>query len=140
MEPHKRLQNLRKELDLSQDDMAKILGMSRPGYNFLENGHRKLDTGHIDRLSKALNIPPAFLFIDPVFVARGDEEVYFLSAFRAADKKKRAAIAKDLGIEAGAGEDLQADQQLLNEMIVKFTRLSTSNKQTIIDLADKLQA
>lgn len=53
----------RNQLDLSQQDVADRIGVSRQYYGFIENGSRqkKMDIDLLSKLSNALNIPFADL-------------------------------------------------------------------------------
>lgn len=57
----KRLQELRIARGLSQDELAKILGVSRGAVGYWEFCSRQLNLNKVNELSKILNCSPAFL-------------------------------------------------------------------------------
>jgi len=51
----------RVQLDLTQEDMAERLGISQPAYAAIESGRREPGISVIDKVAKALELPPALL-------------------------------------------------------------------------------
>ena len=57
MNTNERLKLLRKkELNITQDEMAAVLGLQRSSYCMIENGHRQLRENHIKILSAHYNV------------------------------------------------------------------------------------
>ena len=54
----KRLQNLRTDLNLSQEKLAEIAGFDRTYISLLERGIRNPSLVNVFRLAKALNVSP----------------------------------------------------------------------------------
>lgn len=50
-----RIKDLREDLDLSQEDIAKILHCSQVAYSYYENGKRDIPTSVLIELAKILN-------------------------------------------------------------------------------------
>ena len=53
---HTNLQKLRSKLDLSQEEMAHELGMSKNGYGKLERGESKITVEHLQNIANVFNI------------------------------------------------------------------------------------
>lgn len=58
---HANLQKLRSKLDLSQEEMAYELGMSKNGYGKLERGESKITVEHLQNIANVFNIDIADL-------------------------------------------------------------------------------
>lgn len=56
-----RLKELRKEKKLTQQNMAALLGMSRRGYQKIENGESQLKAYKAQLLADYFNVPVAYL-------------------------------------------------------------------------------
>lgn len=52
---YKRIRELREDNDMTQSQLAKILGMSQTGYSKYETGENDLPTGILKKLSKIYN-------------------------------------------------------------------------------------
>jgi len=57
----KKIKSIRERLSLSQENLAKELGISRVAVSQIENGERKISAEEIAKLSKAFNIPTDIL-------------------------------------------------------------------------------
>ena len=51
----------REQLDLTQDDVAKLMGTTQSNYAHIENGRASPKIDVIERVADALGIPPALL-------------------------------------------------------------------------------
>ena len=51
-----RLKKYRLDHNLTQHEMAKVLGVSVPTYNLLENGKSSVNTGTVDKIAQILEI------------------------------------------------------------------------------------
>lgn len=60
-----RVRELRIDRKLTQDELAKLLGVSQETVSRIEGGLRSLDAKLIERLSKAFKVEPWELFIAP---------------------------------------------------------------------------
>lgn len=56
MSIHTNLQKLRSKLNLSQEEMAHELGMSKNGYGKLERGESKITVEHLQHIANIFNI------------------------------------------------------------------------------------
>ena len=50
------LKNAREKLGLSQEDVAKAVGITQPAYSYIENGFKNPSVPTLIRLSKLLNV------------------------------------------------------------------------------------
>lgn len=57
----------RGQLGLTQKDVAARLGISQPAYAFMEAGRTVPGIDVVERVAKALNIPPALLLTEQAF-------------------------------------------------------------------------
>lgn len=53
---YKRIRDLREDKDLTQTDVAKVLGISQRSYSYYENGERTLTPEILIKLSKFHNV------------------------------------------------------------------------------------
>jgi HTH-type transcriptional regulator / antitoxin HigA len=58
--PHQRLKWLAREAELSQSDLAKLLGVSQPLVSLILLGKRELTVAHIQRLSEYFHLNPRY--------------------------------------------------------------------------------
>lgn len=58
------MRSLREARDLSQEDLAELLGWDRKVVNRLETGWRVMTIDQAAYIAKALNVPVAWLFSD----------------------------------------------------------------------------
>jgi len=56
-----KVKNIRERLDLSQEDLANELGISRVSVSQIENGERKISAEEVAKLSKVFNMPSDIL-------------------------------------------------------------------------------
>ncbi|MEO1669121.1 MAG: helix-turn-helix transcriptional regulator [Chloroflexota bacterium] len=56
------VRNLRKEANLSQEDLAELCGLHRTYVGGIERGERNVALLNILRIAKALNVSPSKLF------------------------------------------------------------------------------
>ncbi len=59
-----RIRSLRKERDLSQEDLAELCGLDRTYISGIERGFRNVALRNIEALAKALDVSIADLFKD----------------------------------------------------------------------------
>ncbi len=57
MKKYQRLQDLREDRDLKQEDVAKVLGITRQQYQLYESGKREIKFFQIIELAKFYNVP-----------------------------------------------------------------------------------
>ena len=57
MKKYQRLQDLREDRDLKQEDVAKVLGITRQQYQLYESGKREIRFFQIIELAKFYNVP-----------------------------------------------------------------------------------
>jgi transcriptional regulator with XRE-family HTH domain len=57
-----RVRSLRKEIGISQEDLALIAGLDRTYIGGVERGERNISLVNIHKLAAALNVPPRDLF------------------------------------------------------------------------------
>ena len=118
---------LRKEHSVSQDKLAKYLGIDRTSLSRLENGKRKIDTSELKRVSKYFNVSTDYL------LGNTDKKNYY-----DLNKKEKA----DLGVMAdellqGTSNDAEADyfgepmadDQKANLRAALLTALELNKKQ-----------
>jgi transcriptional regulator with XRE-family HTH domain len=60
-----RVRELRRNRDLSQQELAERAGLDRSYVNGTENGHRNVSLDTIDALARALEVEAADLFVRP---------------------------------------------------------------------------
>ncbi|WP_019779829.1 LexA family transcriptional regulator [Streptococcus sobrinus] len=101
-----KLKNRRKELGMSQADVARHLGISRPSYFNWENGKTKPNQKNWNKLSKILQVNPSYFLSEYEIV-----ETYV--QLNKANKKKAVDFANRLLAEqgkmrSGAGRKLYA--------------------------------
>jgi len=79
----KKIKAIREKLDLSQETLAKELGINRVAISQIENGDRKISAEEIAKLSKIFNMPT-----DVLLSLDKDIEVVLEKALRSKPKKK----------------------------------------------------
>lgn len=52
----------RTELELNQEDMGRMLGLSKSSYNKFENGSQSINISHVFLLSHLTNVPRSFIY------------------------------------------------------------------------------
>ncbi len=57
MKKYQRLQDLREDRDLKQEDIAKVLGITRQQYQLYESGKREIRFFQVIELAKFYNVP-----------------------------------------------------------------------------------
>lgn len=67
-----RLMKLRKEKNKTQDDIAKVLGITRPAYGYYENGKREPDIETLNKLADYFEVSMDYLIGRSI--ARAPEE------------------------------------------------------------------
>lgn len=76
---HERLKRLRKERNLTQQDMADFLGITRQGYAKYENGHAETDLETLKKLANFFNVTTDYLIgnvdNEPDIDSLTDEEI-----------------------------------------------------------------
>lgn len=74
MRKYPRLQDLREDRDLKQEDIAKVLGITRQQYQLYESGKREIKFHQVIALAKFYNVPIDYiaeLINEPIAYARG---------------------------------------------------------------------
>lgn len=71
MRKYQRLQDLREDRDLKQEDIAKVLGITRQQYQLYESGKREIKFHQVIELAKFYNVP-----IDYIAELTNDPMVY----------------------------------------------------------------
>ncbi len=98
-----RLRDARKAAQLTQEDVASRLGMSRAGYGHFEDGARSMTLDDLVKLAEIVGRSPAYLL-----GLEGDltpDEDALLSAFRAIDSERQRRLVLDLARLAAKPED-----------------------------------
>lgn len=73
MRKYQRLQDLREDRDLKQEDIAKVLGITRQQYQLYESGKREIKFYQVIELAKFYNVPIDYiaeLTNDPIAYSR----------------------------------------------------------------------
>lgn len=86
-----RLKEIRKELNLTQSDLAEMCGTSLVMYQYVENGQRQFSEKWIRKISTALKLEPWMLFINPqTMLNSGDNEL--ISRYHSLDDNLKKAV------------------------------------------------
>lgn len=85
-----KIQEIRKSLGLTQDELSKRVGLSRPYMAQLENGTRTLSTKQQMRIATALGVDPTEL-VDFAAPEQSDEDL-IIRAFRSMSPEQRQAL------------------------------------------------
>lgn len=113
---HERLKRLRKERNLTQQDMADFLGITRQGYAKYENGQAETDLETLKKLANFFNVTTDYLIgnvdnepdIDSMTDKEIDEEI--------------KEIMKDLNVwYKDEPEDKKEKLKMLRKIIKTFT-------------------
>lgn len=64
MEKYYKLESIRKQKGISQDEIAKYLGVSKPFYSQLENRKKRLSYKNAFLISKYLGMKPDDIFLE----------------------------------------------------------------------------
>ncbi|MDR4496395.1 MAG: DUF4065 domain-containing protein [Candidatus Scalindua sp.] len=83
-----KIKKIREKLDLSQEALAKKLGVSRVAISQIETGDRKISAEEIAKLAKVFNIPT-----DVLLDIKKDVEIIFEKAVKKSKKKKDIRIS-----------------------------------------------
>jgi transcriptional regulator with XRE-family HTH domain len=85
-----RIRTFRKKAGLSQQEVAKHLGLNQATYSAMERGSQKIFTEYLPKISKALGIQVWQLFADPQDLGiLDDETVAFLEMWKKFDPSER---------------------------------------------------
>lgn len=95
-----RIKNRRKELDITQDQLARILGyQNKASISLIESNLRDIDIGRLPALAKALDVPVTWLLgVEP-------EKIYLheydplVKAYQHADKETQLVVRRILGVK-----------------------------------------
>lgn len=112
---NKRIKELRQTLNLSQDEFAQAIGLSKSGISALESGTRKVNGKHIRMLEITYNV-------NPQWILTGEGDI-----FKPVEDTPIAAIKDQYHLSAKACAVLN-----------NFLKLSPSEQDTFIDLAQKV--
>lgn len=95
-----RLRALRKKAGLTQEDIAKHLGLNQATYSAMERGSQKILSDYLFQIADLLDIPIWQVFVDPDNVgALNEEDQAFFDMWRQFDSFEREllnAIAKQI--------------------------------------------
>lgn len=102
-----RLREAREYLGLSQDEVARAVGLKRPAISLLENGQRKVDALELKKLAEMYQRPVTdFTGVDPVEGGAIPETVQHLaraaSKLKEADRAELLRFAEFLGAKANS--------------------------------------
>lgn len=86
-----RLKEIRKELGLTQNQLADMCGASLQMIQYIENGQRQLTPKWMEKLEVALGIEPWMLWVDPKGMV-GDKDREIVSRYHALPDNLRAAV------------------------------------------------
>ncbi len=85
-----RIRNFRKNAKLTQQDVAKQLGINQATYSAMERGSQRLFADYLPKIAKVLGIPIWQLFVDPEKRGELDEETKaFLKMWKLFDPSER---------------------------------------------------
>lgn len=95
MEMAERLREAREYIGLSQDDVAKTLGLSRPAITNIEAGSRKVEAVELDRLSRLYRRSVTYLLTGEDGASNAPEQVAFLArSLNGLSKKDLTEVAR----------------------------------------------
>ena len=96
----KRIQLLRKQKKLSQDELAKAAGYkTRSSINKIEKGETSAPQSKIVKIAEALETTPGYIMGWKINVVINENEKNIILAYRKADEKSQLIIKKILDIE-----------------------------------------
>ena len=110
-----RIKELRIALNLTQEELASAIGLSKSGISALEYGTRKVNDKHIRMLNMTYNVNPEWL--------RTGKGNMFLPV----DNSPLAAIQKQYNLS-----------DKTSTIIQNFLNLPKSDQETFIDVAEKI--
>ena len=90
-----RIKEIRKNLNLTQEELASLMDTSVSVVNALENQTRRINGDWIEKLCKVMKIEPWMLFMDPAAVL-SDEDRNFLALYHAASTDTKRAVDRIL--------------------------------------------
>ena len=88
---HERIRELRNQLHLSQDYVAKFLGINRSSYTQMENGKRKVLADEVAQLSILFGVSADTLLSDTEII---HSATMFAQSFEKLDEKDQEEIMK----------------------------------------------
>ena len=112
---NKRIKELRITLNLTQEELAQAMGLSKSGISNIECGNRKVNDKHIRMLNMTYNVNPEWLR-----TGKGD-------MFLPVDNSPLATIQKQYNLSDKASTIIQS-----------FLNLPKSDQETFIDVAKKI--
>lgn len=131
-----RLVEIRKTLGLTQQKLADLVGTHQRNIGYLETEPGRLDLNWIEKISKALKIHPAALFMEPTYLPNESESI-LLTAYRQADEATKVAVNRVLDIpytEAGKVEAVVVTDKEEREVLDAYRKLDRDNRQTLVHL------
>lgn len=93
-----RLKEVMKDLGVTQEKLAEMLDCSKGQISMLLSGERKFHSEWIIKISRALNIPSWYLFLDPAEM-QSDEEKDMFTRYKSAPEHVQQTIKTLLGME-----------------------------------------
>lgn len=120
----KNLRDLRKKANMTQLEMARLLGIKRTTYRNIETGPTKLINDNVFRIADILKRPAEAIISDydlsgvtPALLCERNEDY----------EKQIVSLQDDLDRRVRENEDLREINQLLRE-ILRYERKDASNK------------
>ncbi|MNJ63052.1 anaerobic benzoate catabolism transcriptional regulator [compost metagenome] len=90
-----RLRHAREYMGLSQDDVASVLGLSRPSVTNIELGARKVEALELNKLAKLYRRPLEYLLTGSEPAPAGPEQLVFLArALKGLSDKDMEEVAR----------------------------------------------
>lgn len=98
------IRKLREEQNLSQEDMARLIGKSKSTISKIENNIRTPDLPLVEDLAKALKVSVSVLYLGTSNEDISAHEREVLNAYRKLSEEVKSHIDFLLGIEKKSGE------------------------------------
>ncbi len=98
-----RLREARKEAGLTQEEVGRVLGLTRAGYGHIEDGSRSMTLDDLVKLARTVGRSPAYLL-----GLEGDltpDEDHLLTAYRAIDSERQRRLVLDMALLAAKPQE-----------------------------------
>lgn len=128
-----KLKELRKTKHITQDDVAKAIGIGRTGYVRIENGERDADTATLDKLADYFGVPIDYILgrIDTLEPTREDIMKIFPGA------KFDLQLFSDKGPMPPDDETIQKALAILKEMDEEHKKTALAQLEALAALNRK---